>query len=69
LHFVTPKPIRMKKRLLVTVLLLIITVINYFLIIAKGNVRAVEFVSILAIGVLIGVLLHQLISLNYIPKK
>jgi hypothetical protein len=55
--------------LIITAVLLMSTVVNYFLIIAKSPIRTVEFISILAIGVLLGALLHQLISLVYIPKK
>jgi hypothetical protein len=60
----------MKKRMLIiTAILLLSSVTNYFLIISKSSIRAVEFVSILIMGVLLGALLHQLIALFYIPKK
>lgn len=40
--------------------LLIISISNYMRI-ADGNVRTIEFISILAIGALLGLLLSQLI--------
>lgn len=42
--------------------LLIISITNY-LRIANGNVRNVEFISILAIGAISGLLISQIISL------
>jgi hypothetical protein len=52
----------MKNRSIVfTSVFLMISIGNYFRIISDGNVRAVEFVSIFAIGMLSGVLLIQII--------
>ncbi len=52
----------MKKRgIIIAAILLMISVGNYFSIISDGSVRAVEFLSIWAIGVLTGVLLTQII--------
>jgi hypothetical protein len=52
----------MKNRSIVfTSVFLMISIGNYFRIISDSNVRAVEFVSIFAIGMLSGVLLIQII--------
>jgi len=52
----------MKKRAIsVTAILLVISIGNYFRIISDGSVRTVEFLSIFAIGALVGVLLTQII--------
>jgi hypothetical protein len=45
------------KTILLTSLLLIISLGNYFSIISDGTIRTVEFLSILAIGALAGILL------------
>jgi len=53
----------MKNRSIVfTAVLLMISLGNYFRIISDGSVRAVEFLSIFAIGMLSGVLLVQVIK-------
>ena len=52
----------MKNRVIViTAILLIVSIGNYFRIISDGSIRTVEFLSILAIGVLAGVLLTQIL--------
>jgi len=51
----------MKNRIIITAALLLISVSNYFGIIYNGSIRTVEFLSIIAIGVLVGVLLTQII--------
>lgn len=52
----------MKKGVIIsTAMLLIISIGNYFRIISDSNVRAIDFVSIFAIGALAGVLLTQII--------
>ena len=53
----------MKNRIvIVTLVLLVISIGNYTRIISDGGVRPVEFLSILAIGILTGVLLTQVLS-------
>jgi hypothetical protein len=60
----------MKKNAIpITAILLLISVGNYFTIISNGKVRAVEFISILAIGALLGALLTQLIFTFKTRKK
>ncbi|MBI5324931.1 MAG: hypothetical protein HZB41_06630 [Ignavibacteriae bacterium] len=55
----------MKKKLVVIfALLFLISLGNYFGIVSNGTIRAVEFVSILAIGALLGVLLTLIFSLR-----
>ena len=49
-----------KNRILITVIFLIVTIGNYFRIIADGTVRSVEFISIFAIGALSGILIIQI---------
>jgi multisubunit Na+/H+ antiporter MnhG subunit len=44
------------------VALLLISVGDYFIVISKGSIRTVEFLSIFVIGVLSGVLLTQIIK-------
>ncbi len=52
----------MKNRVIViTAILLIVSIGNYFRIISDGSIRTVEFLSILAIGALAGVLLTQIL--------
>lgn len=51
------------KSIVITAILLILSIGNYFRIIADGSVRNVEFLSIFAIGVLAGVLGCQLVKL------
>jgi hypothetical protein len=50
------------KVILFTAVFLIISIGNYFRIVSDGSIRAVEFVSIFAIGVLSGVLLTQVVK-------
>lgn len=53
----------MKNRIIIiTSVLLIISIGNYFRIISEGSIRTVEFLSIFAIGVLAGVLATQIIK-------
>ncbi|HAH22250.1 MAG TPA: hypothetical protein DCL77_00500 [Prolixibacteraceae bacterium] len=47
------------KKIGILALLLVISIGNYFRIISDGSIRTVEFISILAIGILTGVLLTQ----------
>lgn len=49
-------------------ILLIISIGNYFRIISDGNIRTVEFLSILAIGILTGVLLTQVFKILFDKK-
>ena len=52
----------MKNRfIIVTAILLVVSLGNYFRIISDGSIRTVEFVSIFAIGALSGVLLIQIL--------
>ncbi len=54
----------MKNRVIViTAVLLIASIGNYFRIISDGSIRTVEFVSIFAIGALAGALLVQVIKM------
>jgi hypothetical protein len=51
----------MKNRsIVITVILLISSVGNYFVMASQSNIRTVEFLSIFAIGALSGVLLTQI---------
>lgn len=50
------------KAIVFTAVFLVISIGNYFRIIADGSVRTVEFLSIFAIGVLAGVLLTQIVT-------
>jgi len=51
----------MKKEIIITASILLITVANYVGVVNDGSVRAVQFLSILAIGMATGVLLTQII--------
>lgn len=56
----------MKNRsILLTSILLIIALGNYTRIIDNENIRSVEFLSILAIGILVGILLTQIFSIFF----
>jgi len=50
------------KPIVFIVALLLISAGDYFIVISKGNIRTVEFLSIFVIGVLSGVLLTQIIK-------
>jgi hypothetical protein len=50
------------KGILFTIVLLTISIGNYFRIISNGTVRTVEFISIFAIGALSGILLIQIVK-------
>ena len=47
------------KKIVITAILLIVFIGNYFRIISNGSIRTVEFLSIFAIGALTGILLTQ----------
>lgn len=51
-----------KRRLVVIAILLAISVLNYFRIVGNQNVRAVQFLSIFAIGVLAGFLIQGIVK-------
>ena len=54
----------MKNRaIVITVILLIVSIGNYFRIITDGSIRTVEFISIFAMGALAGVLIIQIINM------
>ncbi len=46
--------------IVITAVLLVISIGNYFRIISDGSIRTVEFISIFAIGALAGILLTQI---------
>ena len=48
--------------------LLVISLAGYFLVVSDGSIRTVEFVSIIGIGALAGVLLNQFL-INLKNKK
>lgn len=48
-----------RNQIIITLALLIIVIANYFLLIHDGGVRTVEFLFILAMGILTGVFLTQ----------
>ena len=48
------------KVLIISAVLFVISIGNYFRIISDGSIRAVEFISIFAIGALAGILLTQI---------
>jgi len=50
------------KKIVIPLILLILSAGTYFRLISDGSIRTVEFLSILAIGVLAGILLTQLIK-------
>jgi hypothetical protein len=59
----------MKNRIvIVTLVLLVISIGNYTRIISDRGIRPVEFLSILAIGILTGVLLTQVVR-NFFNKE
>lgn len=51
------------KVIVVTEILLIASLVNYFSFISDGSIRSVEFISIFAIGVLAGILISNLITM------
>lgn len=52
----------MKKRaIVITAILFLISIGNYFRIIYDGSIRTVEFLSIFAIGLLFGILVAQIV--------
>jgi len=51
------------KVIVITALLLIVSIGNYFRIISDGTIRTVEFLSIFAIGALAGILLTLIIKM------
>lgn len=57
------------KVMLFTIVILIISIGNYFRIMYNGNIRTVEFISIFAIGALSGVLLTQIITILKAKNK
>jgi len=48
------------KAIVITAVLLVVTLGNYFRIVSDGSVRAVDFVNIWAIGALSGILIFQI---------
>jgi len=52
-----------KKRSVLIAVLLMLSVGNYFRLTSNENVRAVQFLSIFAIGALSGLLIHEVVSL------
>ncbi len=56
------------KNIVITALLLIVSIGNYFRIISDGSIRTVEFLSIFAIGALTGILVTQVFK-NMSNKK
>lgn len=56
-----------KKRILLAVLLLL-SVVNYSRISANSTIRTIEFISVLAIGILTGLLLREFFE-NNVNKK
>lgn len=54
---------KMKNRaIVITLALLTISVANFFQFFNHGNIRTVEFVSILAMGILLGILIVLLVK-------
>lgn len=51
------------KSILLTSLFLILAIGNYSRIIDHGNIRSVEFLSIFAMGILVGILLTQIFTI------
>jgi hypothetical protein len=51
-----------KRTNVILVLLIVISCLTYFRIIYNGNIRGVEFLAILAIGILTGALLTNLLK-------
>ncbi len=52
-----------KKRSVLIAVLLMLSVGNYFRLTSNENVRAVQFLSIFAIGALSGLLIHEVVNL------
>lgn len=55
---------RKNSGLIITPILIVIMSGNCFRFLSNGNIRTVEFLSILATGVLLGIFLMQLVSRN-----
>jgi hypothetical protein len=51
------------KVIVISAVLLIISIVNYLSFISDGSIRTVEFLSILVIGALAGILLTQIIRI------
>jgi type IV secretory pathway TrbL component len=51
------------KVIVITAVLLIVLIGNYFTIISDGTIRSVEFLSIFAMGALAGIVLTQIIKM------
>jgi hypothetical protein len=59
----------MKNTILITAVLLLISIGNFFGVISDGSIRTIDFFSILVIGALFGVLLTQIIITVRAKKK
>ena len=57
-----------RKRQILLAVLLLLSVVNYSRISANSTIRTVEFISVLAIGILTGLLLRELFE-NVAKKK
>ena len=57
-----------RKRQILLAVLLLMSVVNYSRISANSTIRTVEFISVLAIGILTGLLLRELFE-NVAKKK
>lgn len=52
----------MKNKVILTAILLVVSLGTYTSVIADGSIRTVEFISIMVIGALAGILLNQIFS-------
>jgi len=52
-----------KKRRVIIAVLLLLSILNFTRIIGNENIRAVQFISIFAIGALSGLLINEFVSL------
>jgi len=56
------------KPIIITLVLLIVSIGNSFILFTKSDIRAIEFLYILVIGVLSGVLLMQIVISRHNKK-
>ncbi len=58
-----------KKRRIIIAVLLLLTIINFTRLTGNDNIRAIQFVSIFAIGALSGLLLNEFVTLFKAKRK
>ena len=58
-----------KKRRIIIAVLLLLTIVNFTRLTGNDNIRAIQFVSIFAIGALSGLLLSEFVTLFKAKRK